>query len=93
MMVSSSALKASFGVTSIDYGRQPPDFFCALVVLATLMIGLVQLVLLILNYVLPFCLISVILLVLAHELIVALFLLHAFLGQQFYQLLLLLLLL
>lgn len=80
-MPSSNTLKASFGVTAIDYRRQSPHFFRALVVFAALMIGLVQLVLFIFNNILPFCLISVVLLVLAHELIVALFLLHSFLGQ------------
>ena len=57
------------------------------------MVGLVQFVLLVLDDVLPFGLISVVLLVLPHEFIVSLFLLHSFLGQQLYQFFLLLLLL
>lgn len=93
MILFSNSLEASFGVTSVGYRRQPPYFFCALVVLATLVVGLVQFVLLVFDDVLPFRLVSVVLLVLPHEFVVTLFLLHSLLGQQFYQFFLLLLLL
>lgn len=93
MILFSNSLEASFGVTSVDYRRQPPYFFRALVVFAALVVGLVQFVLLVFDDVLPFRLISVVLLVLPHEFVVPLFLLHSLLGQQLYQFFLLLLLL